>query len=257
MRIRLQCGLIEAGLAACLSSFCLASPAAPSETSQSLSQNSPTNENALLAAMESQHKAVLAGLERIREGSEAALSRYTESIRTQTDALEDGFALQQAGTLRAAELVNRRTEVAVEIMIAVTFISLLVLAWIPLWATNRVSKRLLTLARAREFDGGSVIEDDAEVVMRLQTALNRLEGRLLSLETLSSRAPTAGHLENREESAPLRVAAPKPPQTPRVALALGDGAALMFLPNALHLPKGGSWRRHLTRLGRLLHRTHL
>jgi hypothetical protein len=249
MRMSLDRGLVEAGLAACISSFCLC----PFPAASQLSSNQPALSNAFpdVAAVErlqQQQQAIVRSIERIHQDSQAALDRYTDTVLAQFNLLQDSFAAQQADDLDAAERLNRFTRNAVLIVIGTVVLSILVLAWVPLWATHRMTKKIIEVGRARnQLAHGTAALAEPEA-LQIESALGRLEQRLLSLETESH------HVAAPERAATV-VGEPrvvqKPSFTPRVALALSEGSAIVFLPHDVDAPRFGGLRRQFARLRRL------
>jgi hypothetical protein len=239
-------GLIEAGLAACITSFCLA----PLPAASQVSSNQPAASNAMADAaaverIQQQQAALVRAVERIHQESQAALDRYTDTVLAQFNLLQDSFAAQQASDLDAAERLNRFTRNAVFTMIGTVVLSILVLAWIPLWATNRMTKKIIEVGRGRNQLAHGPASLGPEV-LQIESALGRLEQRLLSLETESHHvaAPAAAVVGE-----PRLVQ--KASFTPRVALALSEGSAIVFLPHEIDTPRFGGLRRQLARLRKL------
>jgi len=245
MRIRRECGLLEAGLAACITTFCLSPVSAFPQLPQHQAELTNTiPDSAAVQRIQQQQQALFEAIERIQQDSDTALDRYTDAVLTQFNLLQDSFAAQQAKDIAAAEQFNRFTRNVVIVMIAGMFLSLMVIAWVPLWATNRMAKKIIEFGRARDLLASSENLAPGES-LEVESALNRLEQRLLTLETEPSAARNAA-----EPDTPTAIHPPpaKAPMTPRVALAVGDSSALVFLPHDVPLPRWAGFRRQLTNL---------
>ena len=245
MRIRVERGLLEAGLVACITTFCLSPVSAfPQLPQQQPELTNTIPDSAAVQRIQQQQQALFEAIERIQQDSDTALSRYTDAVLTQFNLLQDSFAAQQAKDIAAAEQFNRFTRNVVIVMIVGMFLSLLVIAWVPLWATNRMAKKIMEIGRARNLLASSenvAPSEDLEV----ESAINRLEQRLLSLETEPPAARKAAEPETATGSHPPPA---KAPMTPRVSLAVGDSSALVFLPHDVESPRWPGFRRQLTNL---------
>jgi HAMP domain-containing protein len=242
MRISLDGGLIEAGLAACISSFCLtAFSASPEIVAEQPPLSIAPTEIPAVERLQQQQQILFDAVERIRENSDLALQRYTDAVLTQFNLVQEHFAAQEARNVAAAQRLDNRIQVVLAVMIAGMILSLLVIAWIPLWATNRMTRRIIELSRARGTLSVQQPSVNVPEQLEVESALNRLEERLLSLEN------GTGH------------AAPEPPasepaltsrtsMTPRVALAVGEGSALMFLPHEVQATRWLGFRSHWKKL---------
>lgn len=257
MEISLRRGLLEAGLTACISSFCLSPIAAWSqtdaETDLAASQESVALDWAAAQRIEAQQQALLSAVERIHDQSQVALDRYTETILTQFQGLQESFASQRT-ELTTLEQINASTRSMLQVMMVIALASLAVLAWIPLWATSRMTKRILGMARQRAslIHTSKTEEFDVVDVPCLESALQRLEERLLALEHLPTSAAAA---ESIQPSATPVTALRRATDSPRVALRMGEGSALFFVPHEIPGHKMNAFRRHWARVKKLLSRS--
>ena len=90
--------------------------------------------------------------------------------------------------------------------------------------------------------------------LRIESAIERLEGRLLSLETHPTEKP-ANTTPDNETPSTVQTRSAKVEAGRRVALAVGEGSALVFLPTDLQSTRAGAWRRQLARLKKFFART--
>jgi len=254
MRMRLQCGLIEAGLAACISSLCLSpSPGLPQDRRETATANGTNlSDTAAVQRIELQQRAILDAVERIRDDSHAALNRYTDAMLTQFNVLQESFAAQQVRDMEAVARLNRFTQNVVEIIIGATVLTVLTMAWIPLWATNRMAKKILDIGRARAAIPAGLAVPMPER-LRIESAIERLEERLLTLEAHPAESAAIG-MEECEVQPTQQTRSSKLEPTPRVALTVGEGSALVFLPHEVQSPPAGRLRRQFARLKKFIAR---
>lgn len=255
MEISLRRGLLEAGLTACISSFCLSSVPAWSQTdgeSQSSASEAAPADWAAAERIEAQQQALLTAVEQIHAQSEAALDRYTETILAQFQLLQENVASQRS-ELNALQQVNHSTRAMVQVMMVVALASLVVVAWIPLWAASRMSKRIFAMTRQRASSITKMEELSVPDLPCLESALERLEQRLLTLEQLPSAASEAEPVK--PATATPVTALRRATDTPRVALRMGEGSALFFVPHEIPGEKVNALRRQWIRLKKFLARS--
>src|SRR6185503_13782406 len=106
------------------------------------------------------------------------------------------FAAQQLRDMEAVARLNRFTENVVGIIIGATLLTVLTVAWIPLWATNRMAKKILDIGRARAaISSAHSLGLPMPEQLRIESAIERLEERLLTLEAHPAEAPAIGMVE--------------------------------------------------------------
>jgi hypothetical protein len=106
-----------------------------------------------------------------------------------------------------------------------------------------MAKKIIEFGRARDLLASSENIAPGES-LEVESAINRLEQRLLTLET----EPPAARNAAEPDTTGIHPHPAKAPMTPRVALAVGDSSALVFLPHDVESPRWAGFRRQLTNL---------
>jgi len=273
------------GLAACVGSFCLSTatglpqeavpnnPAAPIAN-----EDSPLPAAALpsLRQLQEQNLAVLKALEHLGEERDVALHRYTETITTQLNALKDAFAVQREHELQAARSSNRIILTVAAVSAGLAVLMMIFSAFLPIWALKRfaaarMAPRIGALFLPQRFNiwGGPALpplhlSPGGSVNAPLSGAMAHLEERLLALEKRASQ-PRAG---SRDEASPSQghvepiSPGPRKPESSiakyskaaHVAITLGAGEAIGFLPRETGLIRLHSFRAFLGKLKRIFQR---
>jgi hypothetical protein len=221
--------------------------------------------------------AILQSLERLGEDRDAALHRYTETITGQLNALKDAFALQRTQELQAARTSNRIILTVAAVSAGLAVLMMLFSAFFPIWALKRFAAirtipRAGSLSLAGHFNvwGGAQLpplnnSSGGPAILPLSGAINHIEQRLLALEKRASQSKAGARDEatrRRDATAHISPALRKPEssiakfsQAAHVAITLGAGEAIGFLPRETNLPRFHSIGRFFGKLKKLFHRS--
>ncbi len=270
------------GLAACMCSFCLSTAtglsqdAKPDEAANSVAgQDSPPAPVAApsLRQLLEQNQAVLKALEQLREDREAALNRYTQTIVTQLDNLKDAFTLQRGKELQNTQRTNQMIMTLAGALAGLTVLAMLLSALLPLLVFKRFASAPAVASAGRAvLASPSRVSREAPLLLHQAPehaptesapggAIEQFERRLLALEKrvapLHPITPKALVSTGKPGSAPTlpEVPAVKPAKAARVAITLGAGEAITFLPREAGLAKLHSFRAFLAKFKKVFRRS--
>jgi len=289
MRIRTQVGL--SGIFACAVVICLSTSTGWSEGKGPSNAPEPgTGEKSPLPPeqppwpqqLQEQHQQLLkalegirqeaelnrqryaAAVERIRKDSELSLQRFAAALDVKVDILNQTFVSEREHELQALRRSNRFALTSASVMVGILLLEILFVAWISLRAVNRLATRISAwLSKRSVFPGiveerdGSLVQGDViqQTTLRLQTALERFELRLLDLEHTANRFHTAATPS--PATAATKVPSPQSAFKPLAALSgkpsgvsltLGVGESLIFLPHEKEMTHFPAWRNLLQKL---------
>ena len=268
----------------CLCSFCLSTitglpqDAKPADAAPAPSQESPTNAPSLQQLVE-QNLAMLKALDELKGDREAALKQYTEAIANELNVLREALVSQREQEFQTARDSNRFILTVAATVAGIALIIMLVSALLPVWALKRfAATRAASEIGALFLSGRSNVGTGSDlalldppgekpVVPPLGRAIDKLEQRLLALEKSVSHSPEVGSRKEEGERAPSpagnTISAPAKPETSsgkysgaaHVALTLGAGEAISFLPRDVGLTRLRVFRTFLGKFKRLFRRT--
>jgi hypothetical protein len=259
-----------AGLLTCLCTLSLAFPGASAElsppTSAAGTEDSPAGAPALeeaLRQLKEQQASTFQALDLIRIQTESALLHNSSVLSNQLAQFSTALAGNSEIQLQFMRDTERRTlQVTLLILLAVllgvggvvlvaarTFQALAKRLPIPAPAPGRVER-----SAGRVESPGALVEQAATSAYK--AALLEVETRIAALERrpapVFSVGPSAPVPARRSPSAAARAPTPaKPGSSTSLAMALGDGQAIVFLPREQAAGAGGRIRAFLHRVGRL------
>ena len=211
-------------------------------------------------------------VDRIRKDTDASLKRFITAVDGKLDRLNRAVASEREHDLQTLRKSNRFALTTASIIVGLLLLEILFLAWLSGRAVNRLATRMSGwISEQSSFSGAAaVVGTDAahpltgnmveETSVRLQNAIERLEQRLLDLEHTTGRFPTTLTTSPVTEvsivsSAQIRSnpLPSKPGKASVVALALGQGESLIFLPHERGLTPLRTYRNFLQKLRKRLH----
>jgi len=254
--LRVKFGFCGAGLAACVGTLCLQPQPGPSQNVRALSETdqintteSPRTQPAppTLQQWEDQHQSTLAALERLNRSTEVALKRNHELLGEQVGQLGRSIAAQYEREFASLQRANQRSWTLMLAAMALALGGAATLAVLQVRAMNRLTGLRLAdpvavAARALSVKmpaGATALVSDHSGQSAAEgffLALDRLDRRLAEVEKLNTarqialensqaaRAPAAG------DKPSLKSNLPQPGKYSRIALTMGEGQALGFLP---------------------------
>jgi len=204
-----------------------------------------------LQELQEQNLAVLKALDQLRVDRDAALDRYTETITNQLNTLTETLTLQRQQQLQAARDSSRFVLTIAATIAGLAVLMVLASALLPLWTLKHFSAtRTLSRAGPFRYDQSTLGSEagflaGAEAVARspLGGALEKLEERLMALEqknkqleesTPKEAPPVAKAIVAPGKPEPLR---PQPSKPAHLAITLGQGEAIVFLPRDTDLSR--------------------
>ncbi len=256
MRIRVKFGFCGAGLAACVGTLCLQPQPGPSQNLRALPETDQINTTESPRAQpgsptfqqwEDQHRSTLAALERLNRSTEAALKRNHELLGEQVGQLGQSIAAQYEREFVSLQSANQRAWTLMFAALALALGGVAALAVLQVRALNRLTGLLLAGPVAVAAQSLSMkMPDGATALISNHSGEPTADGFLLALDRLDQRlaevekSNTARQitLENSQAAhAPaagakqlLKPNLPQPGKYSRIALTIGEGQALGFLP---------------------------
>ena len=217
--------------------------------------------------LQEQHQQLMQAIGLIRQDTEAALHRHANAINLKLDLVNQALASERERELQAWRSSNRFALATASIIVGVVFLEILFLAWLSARAVNRLAARIFACLAGQSLpsatsalSGGNAAYLLAENVMeeanlRLQYGIERLERRLLDLESATTRFQAASQKPPSTSTAKAlslharsEASAPKVTRHPGVSLTLGDGESLIFLPHDNEATQFRSFRHFLQKL---------
>ena len=209
-------------------------------------------------------------VDRIRKDTDASLKRFTTAVDGKLDRLNRAVASERERDLQTMRNSNRFALTTASIIVGLLLLEILFLAWISGRAVNRLATQISSWVSEQSSFSGAVVATDAahpltgnmveETGLRLQNTIERLEQRLLALEQTTDRFPTTlttspDAQESIASTAQIRSnpLPSKPGKASGVALALGQGESLIFLPHERGITPLGTCRNFLQKLRKRLH----
>jgi hypothetical protein len=205
-----------------------------------------------LEKLQTQQQATLRAVQTIHQQAVSALDRQTALLSTQLTAVSESLARQQQEEFTFLRESHRSLLTLVAAVAGVLCLGLAVLALLSARAMSRLATAASALPAAQlwRLSGQATGEGTAtaaaelsleeSLTARLQDALDRLEIRLLELETSAVRAHGSGrpaHAIRPPGSSPSPAVEGKPRGAtegpPRMSMTLREGAAIGFLPGAV------------------------
>jgi hypothetical protein len=191
-----------------------------------------------------------ATVDRIRKETEAGLQRFAAAVELKVDVLNRALAAERDRELQTLRRSNRLSLTVAGIIVGVSVLEILLMGWLLLRAVRRFADRLSAWPSPSSSSGlGTGPEDDGttmlgpgnlEINLRLQSAIERLEQRLLELEQPPGHAQIAIAAHTPPAGPRHKVPGPLPPSKPApakavhtsgVSLTVGEGKSLFFLPH--------------------------
>ena len=220
--------------------------------------------------LQDQHQQLLRTVEGIRRETKGELQRHTAAIDLKVGALSQAFVSESRRELEALYSFKRFALTTASVVAGVLFLEILFLAWISVRAVNRLASRVTVwLSEQTSFTSttavlgvsgadlfpGNLIE---ETNLRLQNSIDQLSRRLLELEETATRFHTA---VIKPPPVPTLTApspqppplAPRPRKASGVALTVGDGESLIFLPHDKDIARLRTCRTIIQKLRRTFH----
>jgi len=256
VRIRVKFGFCGAGLAACVGTLCLQPQPGPSQNVRALPETDQINTtesprvqpgSPTLQQWEDQHQSTLAALERLNRSTDAALKRNHELLGEQVGQLGQSIAAQYEREFESLQRANQRAWTLMLAALALALGGVAALAVLQVRALNRLTGLLLAGPVAVAAQSLSMkMPDGATALISNHSgepaadgfllALDRLDRRLAEVEKINTARQIA--LENNQAAqAPsagakqlLKSNLPQPGKYSRIALTMGEGQALGFLP---------------------------
>jgi hypothetical protein len=206
-------------------------------------------------------------VDRIRKDTDASLKRFTTAVEGQLDHLNWSVALERESGLQTLRDSNRFALTAASIIVGLLLLEIMFLAWSSGRAVNRLAARISGwISEQSAYPGAAVIlgTDAAhplagnmidETGLRFQSAIERLEQRLLDLEHTTSRSKST--LNSSPAAQASLAAAPqyrsnpfptKPAKASSVSLAIGQGESLIFLPHEREITPLDTYHSFLQKL---------
>lgn len=255
MRLPSRFPVLAAGLLTCFSPFTVFAGTESAEIAATVPN--PALSNALPATLldeairqlKEQQSSTTQTLDLIRRDTESALQHNARAVSNQLTELGRTLVrhgAQQFELMRAAEQRNLRVIAAI---LGVILFAGSVVVWLAVRTLNRLSNHsmpaaLLPVGEATP-PSHTLIESAATTAY--STALGEVERRVSNLENQrAARVTTTGSPQ------PL---APKPRLAPRLAMTLGSGEALVFLPGEEPKPLTRRLRQWLGRMRGVFGRT--
>jgi len=262
----------------CLSAATALPPAATPEHSVTpvVDEDSPLSAAALpsLRQIQEQNLAVLKAVEHLGEDRDAALHRYTETITAELTALKEAFALQREQELQTARTSNRIILTVAGVSAGLALLMMLFSAFLPVWAVKRfAASRMaprpenLFLPRPANIWGSSALPSlniftgVPPAISPTSGAIAQLEERLHALEKRASQFPPATPDDGsraRPAGGQISSAPRQPPakfnKAAHVAITIGAGEAIGFLPRETALSRFDSLRALLGKFKRMFQR---
>ncbi len=261
-------GFFGAGLAACVGAFCLQPLSGLSQNTRALHESDQINAtessrpqpgSPTLQQWEDQHQLILGALERLNRSTDAALKRNSEMLGQQVSSLGQTIVAQYEREFASLQRANQRALAIMLVVLALALAGISALAILQLRALHRLTGFLLAGPAALADPSVSMrLPDGASSLVSNQLgepasesfllALNRLDQRVAEVEKLNASRQIA--LENsRAVRAPaadakpsIKSSLPRPGKYSHIALTMGDGQALGFLPEEALAAKR---RRHV------------
>jgi len=266
--MRVKFGFYGAGLAACVGTLCLQPQPGLSQNVRALpeAERFTTTESPralpaspTLQQWEDQHQSTLAALERLNRSTEAALKRNHELLGEQVGQLGQSIAAQYEREFASLQRANQRAWTLMLAALALALGGACALAVLQVRALNRLAGLLLAgpVAVAAQSLSAKMPEGATNLVSNhsgepaaegFLLALDRLDRRLAEVEKINTARQIA--LENSQAARELAAGARPSPTSnllqpgkySRIALTMGEGQALGFLPEE---KRAATPRRHI------------
>ncbi len=259
-----------AGLLTCLCSLSLAFPGASAElpppTNAAGTEDSPAGAPALeeaLRQLKEQQVSTFQALDLIRLQTESALLHNASVLSNQLAQFSTALAGNSEIQLQFMRDTERRTLLVTILILVAVLLGVGSLVLVAARTFNALAKRLPFQAPAPgrvELSPGPV-ESPSALLEQAATsaytaALFEVETRIAALERKPAQGfsggPSAPAPARRSPSAAARAPTPaKPGPSTSLAMALGDGQAIVFLPREQAAGAGGRIREFLQRVGRM------
>jgi hypothetical protein len=275
MRPHARIGPCSAGNVACLCLWCLLVQSGGSQTNSPATPRDPALETAILhwqsqlTRLEQLQAQQAATLKNIEAGQQQIARAFTQSVDNtiaRLDAMNDALAAQRERSLEFIRDSNHLMLKVVAGLAGLLFLGILFMALVSSRALNRLSAMVLASPLMHPQPPPHALADEPAESrlltsypagareLELQSAVRRLESRIAELENLAAhpQAHETGVAESpagKDPSVPP-VAEAHPARvtgSPRVALTVGEGAAIGFLPGEVEArgehPKPTLFRR--------------
>ena len=225
-----------------------------------------------LRQIQEQNLAVLKAVEHLGEDRDAALHRHTETITAELTALKESFSLQREQELQAARTSNRIILTVAGVSAGLALLMMLISAFLPFWAVKRFAAARIVarpenlfLRRPANILSGvalpplNVFSGVPSPISPLNGAIIRLEERLRALEKRTGQPGTPDELSRNTAAAGQISPAPHQPSSrfskpTHVAITLGAGEAIGFLPRETALSRFDSFRAFLGKFRKIFQR---
>jgi hypothetical protein len=280
MRPHAQFGPFSAGNIACLCLWCLLPQTGWSQTNSPAPPRDPALENAILnwqsrfANLEqlgAQHQVLLKTIERGQREIALALTQSVENTVARLSAMSDVLALQREKDLVFINDSNQLMMKVVSVLAGLLFLGILFTALVSGRAMNRLSAVVLAsplmqsqpplpMFAGDPLDTRALTSHPVELLEnQLQGVVKRLESRIAELENLTSqpqspesRSHEVRAIRNHPMAPVTEVHPARVTCSPRVALTVGEGAAIGFLPGEIEETAEHPKLKLFRRLRRLL-----
>ena len=269
------------GLLGCACSFCLSPVMGLSQQAAGSAQDGPEQRieapiselraALLIQHLQQQNEAVLQALEQLRADRNEELHQYSESMAGQFSALKETLAFGRDEQMQATRDSNRFLLTATAVLTLIALITMLLTLLLPFWALKRMEAAragamvrgvsVLTQTPGWGSAGLPLLTSFGSQPLNphLTGAVEQFEQRLLALERRASQseaplpknpAPPA-NVPGGAKSALANVSS-KSSKSPHVAITLGAGEAIIFLPREPALGKFGAVRVFIGKLKTVL-----
>ncbi len=258
MRPHARIGLLSAGNVVCLCLCCLLVQPGWSQTNSPATPPDPALESAIrywqsqltkLEQLQAQQAAALKNIEDGQQQIARALTQSMDNTVARLDAMNDALEAQRERSLEFIRDSNHLMLKVVAGLAGLLFLGILFMALVSSRALNRLSAVVLASPLMHPLPQPHALADEpAEARLltsdpaepreiQLQNAFKRLESRIAELESLAAHPESheTGASEGRaakDQSLPpvAEAHAARVTGSPRVALTVGEGAAIGFLP---------------------------
>jgi len=259
-------GSFATGSSACIFFICLLSNIGLSQTDSVVAEpveNADPN-SFLLQQIQEQYQAVLEAIAEIQRGAETALSVHQQGVATEIDVLKRDFASGRKQELGRMQRLHHDTRTVTLITGGIAVFVLLLNAVILFWGMNGIATRLGAIFDVRlQNTGGmdtlsgsekALALDHSSVQTRIVQIIERLDRRLLELETRAAANDSTATVNAKPKITPAQaasMASTSASRAPRVSITLGEGSAIGFLPPAVGAMKFRAWWSRIQKWKRL------
>lgn len=207
---------------------------------------------ATLDRLQTQQQATLQAIEKARREFESGLAENASRTATQLNLMSQTLDLRREQDLKFIRDAHHLMLTVSSSLAGLVFVGITMLTLLSLRATNGLARLMSAAASARTPPPparGLAERPPTHSVAtppdaQFQTAIKRLEQRIAELERIASRRPSPEPHPREGEEPPQATdrtegekPSPRPTSGPRVALTMGEGEAIGFLPSDMAEPR--------------------